>query len=148
MRILIASVASLFFAFAANADTLKVVGAPGAPVAKKGSELQIISHSFTISGSGTLGKPKTGPGAITIEIPRATGDYNASGAVDARDFLAWRRDKALIPEMVLTTSENGKAVQYKLSRCFVKSWSTSGDASRATTEKITISYESIKRVMG
>lgn len=50
---------------------------------------------------------------------------------------------AEIPEMTLVGRDGRKAVQYKLERVFIKSWSTSGDADDRPTEEVAFYYNKI-----
>lgn len=123
IRIVIAFVVSLFFAFAAHAASLRI-DSGGSAAGGHEEEIDVIS----VEWKGAAPRGKSGPGTVTIVVPVAKGD------VDGRDFLVWQRSGQMIPSMTLTTEENGKTVQYKLSRCFVKSWSTSGDADDRPTD--------------
>jgi hypothetical protein len=138
IRILIAFVASLLIAGIAMAATLDISAAPAARAGSKDKYIDVVSFSWAVPPDASV--KRTGAGSVTIEIGPAQSD----GDVDGRDFLVWQRSGSPIPSLTLTDSAGGKTVQYKLSRCFVKSWSTSGDADdRPTGGSGVISYESM-----
>lgn len=116
IRIVIAFVVSLFFAFAAHAASLRIDSGASAAGGHE-EEIDVIS---VVWAGGAAPRGKSGPGTVTIVVVPAKG-----GDVDGRDFLVWQRHNTMIPSMTLK-ADDGKT--YKLSRCFVKSWSTSGDA--------------------
>jgi len=141
MRTVLAAAASLAAALlimGAAATTSRTgslaIKETGASAAQK--TFQVANFRFGATDGTTPGK---GPGEVTINIQRNAGD----ATVDGRDFLTWQKQKTEIPEIVLTTTIDGKAATYKLQRCFVKSWSTSGDADDRPTEEVAFYYNKI-----
>lgn len=72
-------------------------------------------------GKDGVAQSKSGTVRITVE----------HGAIPTATLAQLQDDKVLIPELNLTVEDSAAPatyLKYKLDRCFVKSWSTSGDA--------------------
>jgi type VI secretion system secreted protein Hcp len=158
VRFIIAAVSALFITQTASAQftggvyvaagdvngdaaTLDTDGKLGAKTmrtaaAGKADEIEILSWSWGETQSGTFNKPQgDGPGWVRMTLKRGF-----SGRAGLRELY---ESGGEIPEITLTTEEGGQYLKYKLERCFIKSWSTSGDADDRPTEEVAFYYNKI-----
>ena len=99
--------------------------------------IQILAVKHELSRN-----PATGEISEVIRIKRFTDERSPS-------LLQTMLDSTEIPEIIIGTTETnaeGKPIcylKYKLDRCFIKSWSTSGDADDRPTEEVAFYYNKI-----
>ncbi|MEM6993514.1 MAG: hypothetical protein AAF721_23570 [Myxococcota bacterium] len=102
-----------------------------------------VAQSTTVvdvAWKGKRGAPQRKGGLVRISVPH--------GQLSAATLDAWRDDHTRIPSLALTVQSGGEGsgkpvvyLKYKLDRCFIKSWSTSGDA-----DDIVLEYGTFKTV--
>ncbi len=94
------------------------------------------SSALAAATGGTASPPDAG--TVTLTLPKGFA---------GRDALQRAyRGKTEIPVLEFATPADGGArayLKYKLERCFVKSWSTSGDADDRPTEEVAFYYNKI-----
>lgn len=133
----LAGVAMLYgAAAAAMTGYLKIPDIDGESASRyDGGQFEIESFSWGATASGAARPAGKGPGVVVVRL-----DGRSSAPAPLRALYDGGKK---IPSMTLTTTENGKTVEYKLERCFIKSWSTSGDADDRPTEEVAFYYNKI-----
>ncbi|GJL92243.1 hypothetical protein [Hyphococcus sp.] len=130
--------ASLMLAGAANAANMfmKISDVPGDSAEYSGDQIEVLSWSWGETNDSAAKRPTdNGAGIVHVTLKRGFAGRSA-----VRSIYDGKRE---IPALILTTQERGKTVEYKLERCFIKSWSTSGDADDRPTEEIAFYYNKI-----
>ena len=128
--------AAMMMAGVANAATyIQIKGVDGESTDNNGQpQIEVLSWSWGETNSGTFSKPPNS-GIVNVTLKR--------GFTGRAALQSLYNDKREIPTLVLTTQERGKTVKYKLERCYIKSWSTSGDADDRPTEEVAFYYNKI-----
>ncbi len=97
----------------------------------KGGEAVIVAALW----NGKDAPPAKGrPGTANLTLKRG---------MLSQSFARLKAEQREIPSLTLTLGEGRSAVEYKLERVFVKSWSTSGDADDRPTEEVAFYYNKI-----
>lgn len=121
------SVAAPVYAAVQGSASLVVESADG-----NKTKVKAVVKDVVWGGEDGTPQPKAGTANITLK----------RGMIDAATLAHLQDDKVLIPSVTLELAGEAKPVpylKYKLERCFVKSWSVSGDA-----DVVEISYGTLK----
>ncbi|MEO1251472.1 MAG: type VI secretion system tube protein Hcp [Pseudomonadota bacterium] len=99
-----------------------------------------IADSFSFGVEREMKASREGPGTLVLTMPQG---FKGSDAL-----RRYQVSGEAIPSLSLiapSTNATGETVylRYKLDRCFVKSWSTSGDADDRPTEEVAFYYNKI-----
>ena len=137
---LLASFIALAFCQAASAGIFVTIEGIEGDVTTPGFEGTFEATMFDLEDvtAGSDGKPLLSHISFSFVRSDRTLDL-------LRATLKGQQLASIVVELTETTIGGGEMtlIRYKLDRCFIKSWSTSGDADDGTTEEIAFYYTKI-----